>query len=234
MGDDTLDGGGGDDRLSGGVGDDYLNGGGGDDWLSGGAGDDIIDGGAGNDFIGIWFTSSGSAINVDFSAAPSWKWDDATETWVKGTGADFTWHRFYIDRNGNGIEDDGDEYDYFTNIERVSIYGSNHDDIFTGGDGDDWLYGGGGDDKIDGGAGIDMLSGGMGDGTLKCGGDGSSLAGGMILLTIPAASTASLIMGGNDRIQIDSTPKGIRIAHEHGHNLFPRIHTPIIHLPWTR
>ena len=47
------------------------------------------------------------------------------EAWVSGTGDSFTHHRFWSDENGNGIEDAGDQIDYFTSIEKLVIQAGN-------------------------------------------------------------------------------------------------------------
>ena len=142
---DRLWGGDGNDTLDGGNGNDRLAGESGDDVLTGGAGDDGLIGGAGADRM------DGGDGNDDL------RYDESDA----GVAVDLS------AGTGSGGHADGDT---FENVE--AVYGSQHADTLTGGDGDDWLYGEGGDDALTGGAGNDLLTGGAGADQMD-GGDGN-------------------------------------------------------------
>lgn len=135
------------DTLTGDRGDNVFYGDGGFDILSGFNGDDTIFGGAGNDFI----TGGAGADTVD-----------------GGTGDDMM--RYVGSREAVTVDLEagtafgGDaEGDVLTNVER--LFGSNHDDTFTGDAQNNWLFGAAGNDTLDGGAGIDKFFGGAGSDT---------------------------------------------------------------------
>ena len=172
-GNDTLTGGDGDDELNGGTGDDTLIGGDGNDILDGERGDDTLIGGAGDDVLfgdsSIFSDSLGGFGNNVIDG---------------GDGNDSAIFNFSV-RTGNLIftvgsvagvvyeaRIDGVFAGSVTNVERVSITGSDGDDTLTGGDGDDNLTGYGGDDTLNGGNGNDELFGTTGNDTLN-GGDGN-------------------------------------------------------------
>ncbi len=139
------------DTITGDAGDNVFYGDVGFDILSGFSGDDTIFGGAGNDFI----TGGAGADTVD-----------------GGTGDDMM--RYVGSREAvtvnleTGTASGGDAAgDVLTNVER--LFGSNHDDTFTGDSLNNWLFGANGNDTLDGGAGIDKFFGGAGSDTFVFG-----------------------------------------------------------------
>ncbi len=168
-------------QLGGNAGNDQLFGGAGEDRLDGGTGNDVLDGRGGFDFAAYNFSGTneitGAALvtaGVAFSAAALT--DAAAMT--------------QIDAGVLGV-------DTVTNIDGVSITGSNFADTFIGsalndvifaGGGDDTLDGGGGDDQLSGDAGDDSIDGGAGNDTLLIGGNSTDydvvrLANGSIRVT---------------------------------------------------
>ena len=158
-GDDELDGGDGWDRLVGGPGDDELDGGDDRDLLEGGLGDDELDGAQGHDILsgGPGADNLDGGIGTDVADYFN---SDAAVTIDLSTNT----------ATGSGGEAQGDT---LTNIE--NIFGSNHNDVLTGGAGRNSLRGGPGDDRLNGGSGTDFLEGGPGADKLD-GGSGTDYA----------------------------------------------------------
>ena len=178
---DSLDGLGGNDKLYGFAGNDTLLGGEGNDYLNGGAGSDVLDGGGGVDWAA--FSGSAAGVTIDLSG-PS----DASG-YVTGSGGD-----------GAG--------DNLRNIEQ--LWGSGHNDTFTGDGGSNRLEGNAGDDTLDGGGGRDRLNGGAGADTLTGGPGNDTLIGGAgaDIFVFGAGSGSDTITDfelGTDRIQIAHT-----------------------------
>lgn len=179
--------------LHSGSGDDIITAGRHDDQLAGGQGNDLLDGGDGVDTAhfnyenaqnDILFNPDGGVFYKPVSVG--WRYDEEEEAWVSGTADSFTHHRFWSDENGNGIEDAGDQIDYFTSIEKLVIQAGNGNDVISGygfadtlmgGGGADDLFGLDGDDHLDGGKGQDILDGGKGDDVLYGGKGRDSLYG---------------------------------------------------------
>ena len=158
-------------EITGGSGDDILIGSGYDTTLNGGAGNDILDGGAGNDRAWFGYDSATTNLTLDLSDTTRWKLDGTSAEAGATDYADYEYQRFWADLNGDSQENEGDEYDYFKNIEEFVLSGGNGNDALIGGAGDDTLNGGGDDDKLEGEDGDDILRGGAGDDWLV-GGDG--------------------------------------------------------------
>ncbi|MEG9862055.1 MAG: VCBS domain-containing protein [Parvularculales bacterium] len=184
-----LEGGNGDDVFHGSAGINTIDGNLGDDWLFGyggndvifmvtGEGDDVIDGGEGDDRLLVNSSYSGSynfTIHFDLNDDVKWKFDASLQSWVSANSTelnydDYTYVRMWIDSNGDGVADAGDEYNYITSIERLYIYfASKSDDVLTGGNGDDSINGHAGDDIVNGGGGNDRLIGQAGNDVLDGG-----------------------------------------------------------------
>ena len=184
---DNLTGGSGYDFIWGSFGDDVINGGGGNDRLHGADGADTIDGGDGDDFIDggqSYYYGDGNDIlrggAGDDTIYSGWG-DDILDG---GDGIDRTRLEFSNGINGAGVTytlNDGAVVTYngtktLSNFEGADMYGSQYDDVLTGGSARDQLYGQngndtlsglGGDDHIDGGAGDDILDGGDGVDTVQ-------------------------------------------------------------------
>lgn len=148
-GDDTVNAGDGDDQIEGGAGNDTLNGDLGNDWFNGGSGNDIIDGGDGHDWVEYGSTSRES--ENDFQQA---------------------FNSIFINMNlPVQVQNDGfGGQDTLINIENIG--GSDLDDVFIGGPGNDSFNGHGGNDTIDGNDGDDNFHGNEGNDTLT-GGNGN-------------------------------------------------------------
>ena len=181
-GDDILTGGAGDDELWGDSGNDILSGGAGDDELYGSNGNDILDGGTGDDWAYFSYRTNANLTLDVTDETLLWK-RNIDHSWSSGTDKNlgFIYHRFWIDRDNDGIGktdlDADDEYDYFTGIERFEIRGGSGNDTITGGAGNDTLYGSNGNDILTGGAGDDYLSGYSGDDILSGGAGDDELYG---------------------------------------------------------
>jgi len=144
-GNDTLDGGAGNDFLRGDSGNDTLQGGDGDDSFRGDSGNDLIFGGAGHDWIR---ESSGDDIIDGGAGFDTVSYRDNASSSITYTG-------------GNGgaastVTGTSTGTDTLTNVERVE--GTNFNDTFNGGDGDERFDAMGGVDVINGGAGWDQLA----------------------------------------------------------------------------
>lgn len=152
-GDDGMRGGDGNDILFGDAGDDDMHGGDGDDELYGGAGDDELSGGIGNDILdGGAHGAEGDVIQLGYSVNSNLSLTlDATDIslwqrgydgiWSQGTDSSFIYRRFWLDLDNDGeggevdaegqeIRDSDDQYHYFTNIERIELFGGDANDIF--------------------------------------------------------------------------------------------------------
>lgn len=164
QGDDTLYGFAGDDILVGfsghynDDGNDILFGGAGDDKFSAGN-NDIVDGGADTDLMLIRYLRN-TYVDLRFDPfGDTTKWGkDIEGNWITGTGEGFTYTRLYHDLNENGLDDRGDFYLFFKNIESFIFRGSLGNDVIIGGPGDDRLSGRLGDDYIVGNGGDDQLT----------------------------------------------------------------------------
>ncbi|XDZ66785.1 cadherin-like domain-containing protein [Alphaproteobacteria bacterium LSUCC0684] len=166
--------------IKAGAGDDIIFGGPKLDSISGGVGNDIIDGGdaaLGDLDEDTYFidpddrvSGENTAVNLDLGSTDFWGFDRASSTWKTGTGAGYSYIRSWFDLDRDGVQDENDEYDYLTEIEKINftglgdaadtITGGSVNDIIRGGAGADTLSGGDGQDSLDGGAGDDLLSGG--------------------------------------------------------------------------
>lgn len=137
-GETTLNGLAGNDLLRGGSGNDTLNGGSGHDKLQGGGGSDSYSGGNGTDRVTVWV--EGDLVVNDNTLK-------VTPVIGSTTGA---------------------ETNTLSSIEKVTAWGSHHDEVFSAQDfnGDVEFHGQGGDDMLWGGHGNDSLMGGDGNDTL--------------------------------------------------------------------
>lgn len=216
-GDDTLVGTHEADVLKGYAGDDTLTGLDGDDTLLGGVGNDVLEGAVNGDAQGIDILDGGDGDDTIFA--------DRLDTVRGGQGTDTLTIRTAAGASGAGIAgmtiqidnahadvenvygsrnddvidgsavgqerltlrgSDGD--DVITGgAYRDMLYGGNDDDILAGGDegdylkgenGNDWLDGGTGNDLLRGGAGQDEIDGGTGNDVLHGGDDADTLLGG--------------------------------------------------------
>ncbi len=138
---DTLHGGGGKDIVQGGEGDDFLYGDGDDDILMGQWEDDYIDGGSGFDLTDYQVDYMNVVVNLSDSG--------------KTAGG-----RTVASMHANHGDDDTDT---LVNIE--GAIGSDHDDYFFGGAGDNAFYGRDGKDIFFASGGTDTLVGELGDDT---------------------------------------------------------------------
>lgn len=134
---ENITGTGANDVISGNSSANRLNGGGGNDRISGGAGNDNLDGGEGNDTLSYAYNTSTDGQGYDINL-------------TRGTA--------FLDSNGNGSADSGEETDAISNFENVT--GSSLNDKITGTSGAEIIIGGAGDDTINGGGGNDVLNGG--------------------------------------------------------------------------
>lgn len=193
------------DALLGNVADDLLRGGQGDDRLDGGAGNDALNGGSGNDTYVFGFgsgldtireTGDGIAdLGLDTIAfGPGVRPEDVLRR-DTANGIEFVFangvDQLNVDQavlNGRierAVFEDGTVWNLVTSPvgEWVgtggsdAMWGSFHDDVFSGGDGNDTLAGGLGDDVMRGGAGADFLSAGGGRDLLDGGAGDDSLVG---------------------------------------------------------
>lgn len=138
------------DVITGGSGDDVINGDAGDDTIGGGDGDDAVDGGQGTDSLDGGAGTDLTGLN--FSN-------------ISGLNFTFTGNQTVGTFYGTKT---------LTNIERAALYGSQFDDVITGGSGDDIISGDLGNDTLNGALGNDTLDGGRGTDTLD-GGAGTDL-----------------------------------------------------------
>lgn len=135
----TFEGKDGNDRIYGGPSDDIIFGGEGDDHIVAGAGDDFIYAGNGCDVI----DGGNGSDTVSFKG-------DGFER--RGVSIDLLFGF------GKGVDSEGDEY-----ISIENVYGTIHDDTFTGSDSDNSLFGLEGNDTFIAHGGNDKLVGGEGD-----------------------------------------------------------------------
>ncbi|MEP3890878.1 MAG: cadherin-like domain-containing protein [Hellea sp.] len=161
----VIDGTPGNDSINGTFGDDVINGLAGNDVIRGRAGDDVLNGGDGNDTLtggdGADALNGGAGFDVvNFQSAV----------------------RFNVVTGGTFGEALGDTY---SSIERFDLSdfgsvatGSNADEEFRGGFGNDQINGGGGNDIISAGDGNDVLRGQGGDDFLRGGAGADQLNGG--------------------------------------------------------
>ncbi len=176
-GDDVLHGGDGTDNLYGGKGDDTLYGDGGDDQLRGGLGNDLLIGGDGSD-IGF-FVYSTKHLTEDVTADLTLKANRGkAHKKTLDNGEEVKFKQFWVDLNNNGIKDDGDEFDFYSGIERFLIHGGMGNDLIAGANGADTLIGHGGNDRLYGKGGDDFLKGDLGKDILHGGRGNDVLNGG--------------------------------------------------------
>jgi Ca2+-binding RTX toxin-like protein len=139
-GDDTLIGGDGDDRLFGGRGDDRLEGGLGDDTFVSSWGNDVVIGGLGFDWLDFQDHTQDLTIGLG----------DGTITGQKNQSIIFEDIEGLITGRGN---------DALTGTEQNEWFRSGRgNDTITAGDGNDTLDGGDGSDQLVGGAGFDITT----------------------------------------------------------------------------
>jgi Ca2+-binding RTX toxin-like protein len=128
---DVLRGGGGSDYLVGGDGDDLLEGGNGDDYLDGGNGVDVLNGGAGDD---TFLVRDGDRLDGD----------DGSDT-VSCAGAPAA---VLVDMSLGLVINNG--YGFQNILASVeNVIGSNYNDVFRGGPGNNAFDGGAGFDTVD-------------------------------------------------------------------------------------
>ncbi|MGI9384162.1 MAG: calcium-binding protein, partial [Methyloligellaceae bacterium] len=152
-GDDTITGDGSDNRLEGGAGIDTLNGGAGNDDLIGGAGNDIINGGDGSDFIRPGAGNDTIDGGADFDVV-SYREDATGPAGITYTGGVDPSNG---DTTGTVTGDASIGTDSLRNIEM--IVGTEFQDVFNGGAGDERFDPLGGIDTINGGGGdFDQLA----------------------------------------------------------------------------
>jgi hypothetical protein len=106
------------------------------------------------------FRDSQSAMNFDAVVESKWKQDG--NTWNQGTTSEHKFIRFWYDKNGDGREDDDDNYSY-VNVNAIGIEGTRYNDQISGLRGEDNLRGYLGDDVIYGREGSDTLYGDLGN-----------------------------------------------------------------------
>ncbi len=157
----------------GGDGDDILIGSTNTDHIGGGPGVNVLDGGDGDDTAYFhYFDARGAFVN-DLKSPTRYKYDATTDSWVAGTGEEYTYRLAWADNNQNGVFDEGDWGDYFRNFERFDGDGTRYDDLIVASDtyntwtlglGDDTYIGGSGYDQIEfAGLGINRAIGGAGE-----------------------------------------------------------------------
>ncbi|MGF7151475.1 Ca2+-binding RTX toxin-like protein [Sphingomonas zeicaulis] len=100
---------------------------------------------------------------------------------------------------------------------RMSVQGSDRNDVLSGNDGKDWITGGAGDDTINGAAGADILNGNAGQDVINGGADADILYGGEGDDTLDGGAGADVIVGGsgNDTVSfagMQVTSTGTQIA----------------------
>jgi Ca2+-binding RTX toxin-like protein len=156
-GNDVVHGGEGDDRLFGYAGNDQLLAEGGADQLNGGSGNDNLDGGIGDDNLEYCSNCIGSNNDPGVGADNYIGGGGADRLWLDGHAAGMT---ISIDGQPNdGSSGEGDNVG--SDIEE--IFGTVHNDVFTGTAGPDNFAGDGGNDEIHGAGGNDDLYGGPDD-----------------------------------------------------------------------
>ncbi|MEG9862049.1 MAG: VCBS domain-containing protein, partial [Parvularculales bacterium] len=139
----------------------------------------ILDGGDGQDTIRLNYNILGETFNAETTTR--WRLD-SDNIWTQVNSPSLNdYIRIWLDSNGNGEDDESDNYTYIRNFENYEIYaisnlgydstGSVGNDSLGGGGGNDTLSGRGGNDHIFGGRGDDLIFGGSGRNTL-IGGEG--------------------------------------------------------------
>ncbi len=196
-----LNGGDGDDKV---FGTGYLQGGKNDDELRGAG---FLDGGQGNDmlFADAAFDSTGSGYAVLSGGLGR---DQLTGIGFPGSAASYVYSATSLTVNlGVGVANlGGGDRDTLTNIS--TVFGTNHDDVMKGHDGQEQFIGLGGNDTITlrskAGA-FDSANGGAGNDIIKSTGDGSvSVFGGKGTDQITVSGgTRAEVDGGKDADQIE-------------------------------
>ena len=187
-----LNGNGGDDILRGGPNQDILKGDAGNDLLIGGGNDNTFFGGTGHDRIHM--SVSGNVVLEDTSLA---------FTPVNGNNTPATTQTLH-------------------SIDRVTLFGSNHDEIFDarnftgeaefhGMAGDDMLWGGKGNDSLFGGSGNDTLYSRAGNDTLNGGPGDDALFGGQDNDTLTGGSGADRLLVESGDTILDQTSEDARV-----------------------
>ncbi|MFN3926898.1 MAG: calcium-binding protein, partial [Pseudanabaenaceae cyanobacterium] len=159
----------GNDIITTGVGNDYIEGNEGNDIITAGAGNDYIIGGTGNDIIDA---GSGNDIVVGFEGADQVNGGTGTDVIILlessaslNTAADGDINSVEI--INAGLAQVGVAIDLSKQNEGFTVFGSEFNDIITGGAGADQIFGGKGDDKIIGFTVGDKIDGGNGTNTLE-------------------------------------------------------------------
>lgn len=140
----------------------YLTGGANRHTLTARDGNNVLTAGSGYTTIELDVAKISGGFKFDGNDPTRWK-QNADGAWQQGVGREFEYQRVWRDIDGNGKEDAGDEYDYFTASQAIRIFGSDGDDTMIGGNGTNLFYGNGGNDKLIGGSGEDYLYGGSGN-----------------------------------------------------------------------
>lgn len=184
-GNNTLVGGDRADVFTAGQGDDDIDTGAGDDMVADYGGNNTIDTGAGDDWIGVGvrgirYIGNSGATELDAGAgndSVSFVFSDGAHHLDGGAGTDaldiiFTGGTGFAFALPEGDAQSTTGASTFESFEKLTAWGSDGNDQFTGGaladslygyDGDDTLRGGGGNDSLSGGVGTDALYGGAGD-----------------------------------------------------------------------
>ena len=151
--------------MIGGAGTDILKGGTANDILEGKAGEDILEGGAGADTAIFDYSAETTGLRLEVTHMTGWRLKQ-DQTWMHTATitptlmAMFMYYgRVWADIDRDETHSDGDEYDYFKDIEHFTLIGGTDDDTIIGGEGtDDTIIGGAGADDIDGRGGTDIIS----------------------------------------------------------------------------
>ena len=177
---------------------DNITGGVGNDVISGGAGDDRLAGGFGDDIL-----DGGAGVDMAFLTFRN------SDTPV----------RLSLASSMAVAETDRGTLTLIS-IERGNIDGSDHDDVITGGSGNDWVVGYLGDDRINGGRGDDLL---FGDGFSYDGGGNDWINGGPGDDTLESGIGDDILIGGSgiDRTTLDfgANPSAVTFTFDGRHTV---------------
>ncbi|QGX99015.1 hypothetical protein EI983_12345 [Roseovarius faecimaris] len=185
-GNDTISGDAGNDILTGGDGADLINGGDGADSIWGSGGDTIVggEGGVDSDVLNV-----SDVASISYSGAESGTvfFNDGTSLSfsqienvnvlsnnyiVEGTSGDDIMGQFYVDADGDWIENDdalggGEQDSVRAGAGNDSVWSGEGNDSVDAGSGDDMVHAGSGDDIVFGGLGSDSVYGSGGDDTIS-------------------------------------------------------------------
>ncbi len=196
-GHDTIYGGAGGDDIGGANGDDKMYGGDGIDTISGGAGRDSVDGGLGADVLSggsdwgdtVSYTGSNAAVQVSITFGSA----------TTGTGGHAQGDSIFGFTHVIGSAFD----DTITDTFAADIGGTQNDNQFKGGAGNDRLFMGGGNDTAFGGTGNDSLRGDQGLDSLVGDAGNDTLRGGSENDTLSGGEGNDALIGdtGNDLLQ---------------------------------